>query len=133
VAYSGERPSGKRKYWSESFLVSRRLDYERIRREIADTRALVALDNLIVYEHMPRRSENPSLAALRQRAYRERQKIGMRTLRVDVSCDVIERLIDWGWISPDEARDDAKLQDAVEGLLECWVSETLTSGPIVTT
>ena len=82
---------------------------------------------------MPCRSDQPSPAALRQRAYRVRQRSGMRTLRVDVPSDVIERLIEWGWLSPDDARDEAKLQDAVEELLECWASETLTSGPIVTT
>lgn len=82
---------------------------------------------------MPCRSDNPSPAALRQRAYRERQRSDIRTLRVGVPSDVIERLIEWGWLSPDDARNGAKLQDAVEELLECWANETLTSGPIVTT
>ena len=53
VAYSGERPTGKRKNWSDEFIKHRRLDYERIRAGIADTQALVALDNMVVYEHMP--------------------------------------------------------------------------------
>ena len=81
---------------------------------------------------MPCRSDNPSSAALKQRAYRARKKNCKNTLRVDVPWNVIERLIEWGWLSPGEAQDDARLRDALEELLECWANETLTTGPIVT-
>jgi len=58
---------------------------------------------------------------------------GARRLRLDVPCDVIERFVEWGWLSFEDAQDDAKIRDAVEALLECWANETLTSGLIVTT
>lgn len=54
VSYGGDRPSGNRKTWPDERVRELRRDYDRIRAEIADTRALVALDDMIVFEHMPR-------------------------------------------------------------------------------
>jgi len=82
---------------------------------------------------MPSRSENPSAAALKQRAYRNRQVSGKHALRIDLQPDVIQQFVEWGWLSSDDAQNNAKLRCAVEELLECWASETLTTGPIVTT
>jgi len=81
---------------------------------------------------MSQSSDNPSRKALNQRAFRARQKDGTRALRIDAPKDVVDAFIARGWLRPEDAEDGLKVREAVEELLDCWVNETLTTGPIVT-
>ena len=63
-------------------------------------------------------------AAERTRRYRARRKAGDRWVPgFDVSRDVLERLIEEGWTTEEEASDPQKLSDVVADLLDCWARE----------
>ena len=51
--------------------------------------------------------------AERQRRYRQRQKDRVQVVPVDVGYTLIERLLDDGFLSPDDALDPGKLAEAI--------------------
>ncbi len=64
-------------------------------------------------------------AAERQRRHRERRRHGMRMLTVALRPECLERLVAEGWLNAEEARDAAKVNDAVADLLDCYGRRTL--------
>ncbi len=38
-------------------------------------------------------------AALRQRKFRERKRVGKRVLAIEVENEFVDRLVNWGWIT----------------------------------
>ncbi len=67
----------------------------------------------------------PTPAAERQRRYRQRRARGMRMLTVELRPECLERLVAEGWLNAEEARDAAKVCDAVADLLDCYGRRTL--------
>ena len=59
------------------------------------------------------RHRTPTPAAARMRRYRRRQRDGVRVVPVEVDHELIEKLIDDGWIGEAEAVDLKRLADAV--------------------
>ena len=49
----------------------------------------------------------------------------MRMLTVELRPECLERLVAEGWLNADEARDAAKVGDAVADLLDCYGRRTL--------
>ena len=54
VNYDGERLGTGRKNWTDKFIKDTENEYRRVRAEICSTKSLALLDNLVVYERMPR-------------------------------------------------------------------------------
>ncbi len=67
----------------------------------------------------------PTPAAERQRRYRGRRARGMRMLTVELRPECLERLVAEGWLNAEEARDAAKIGDAIADLLDCYGRRTL--------
>ncbi len=73
---------------------------------------------------MPAPSETTP-AAERQRRYRARRRHHVRMLTVELRPECLERLVAEGWLNAEEARDSAKVGDAVADLLDCYGRRTL--------
>lgn len=56
----------------------------------------------------------------RQRRCRQRRREGVRLVRIEVGVESLGALLDRGWLSKPEARDDAALEAAVFDLIDCW-------------
>ena len=67
----------------------------------------------------------PTPAAKRQRKYRARRRHRVRMLTVELRPECLERLVAEGWLNAEEARDAAKVCDAVADLLDCYGRRTL--------
>ena len=67
----------------------------------------------------------PLTAAARQRRYRARRARAIRMLTVELRPECLERLVADGWLNAEEARDAAKVCDAVADLLDCYGRRTL--------
>ena len=74
-------------------------------------------------------AEKQTDAAARMRRSRARRKAGDRWVPgFDVRGEVLERLVDEGWTTEEEASDPQRLSDAVADLLDCWARGTLPDG-----
>ncbi len=62
---------------------------------------------------MPSRSSIPSLGAIRNRRYRRRLREGLTGAPAEVPANVIDALIDRGWLAEDHAGDPHCLGEAV--------------------
>ena len=69
-------------------------------------------------------AEKQTDAAARMRRSRARRKAGDRWIPgFDVRHEVLERLVDEGWTTEEEASDPRKLADVVCDFLDCWARE----------
>ena len=73
----------------------------------------------------------PTPAAKRQRRHRTRRAAGVRVVLVEIGGDVIQALIQRGWLSEADIGDRQVLAEALADLAECWADDRLTASPIV--
>ncbi len=64
-------------------------------------------------------------AAVRMRRYRDRRRSGARCFHGDVPGDVVDILIEKGWLDANEATDPQRLGEVVANLTDCFVRGTL--------
>ena len=69
-------------------------------------------------------------AAERQRVHRARKRAGARLMRGDLPGEVVDALVEGGWVGPDEIGDPGKLGKAVADLTDCWARGTLKMRPL---
>ncbi len=70
-------------------------------------------------------SPRPLSAAEKQRRYRERQKRGCISVRVDVDLAVIDALIEEGLLSAWDSEDAEQIKDVLEEFHQNW-AESVT-------
>ena len=64
----------------------------------------------------------PSPAALRQRAYRARQRRGEACVRVTVTRELLDALVAGEWLHDAEVISDQEIGDAVQRMLAEWAA-----------
>ena len=72
-----------------------------------------------------------SNAAQRMRRLRYRRALGIRVLPVEVSIDVVEVLVEHGYLEPDDWRDTEKVAEAASQLLEQTAEQVTRHGVII--
>ena len=63
--------------------------------------------------------------AERQQQCRQRKRAGLRRARVYLPPDVVDALVENGWIGAHEIGDSDRLGDAVGDLSDCWARDML--------
>ena len=63
----------------------------------------------------------------RQERCRQRKRDDLRRARVYLPPDVVDALVENGWIGAHEIDDPDRLGDAVEDLSDCWARDILRS------
>lgn len=62
--------------------------------------------------------------------HRERKRLGIVRVPIDIPREVARALVAAKWISEEDLKDRRKVSDAISDILDCWQSGTLTMNPL---